>query len=213
MKKIPTKKEYDAKRYQKNKEAYKKRAIEWAAKNPEAYKILRKKINKKQQSKPSIKKKKAYSESMRRASKKNATPNWLTPDQLKQIKDIYINCPKGWNVDHIIPLQGKNVCGLHVPWNLRYLPASTNFSKKNNNWKQYEYPIIDFHLERDIDVSGVSGVGIVAYGCVLPSGKVVMEWNSDYPTIEILDNVGKLYTIHGHEGKTRIVMDLNKNKK
>jgi hypothetical protein len=64
----------------------------------------------------------------RRATKLKATPKFAN---LNKIKKIYKNCPKGYHVDHIIPLQGKNVCGLHVEWNLQYLTPSANCSKSN----------------------------------------------------------------------------------
>ena len=62
----------------------------------------------------------------RRAAKLNAIVGWTN---LEAIKEIYKNCPKGYHVDHIVPLQGKNVCGFHVENNLQYLPASENISK------------------------------------------------------------------------------------
>jgi hypothetical protein len=61
--------------------------------------------------------------------KKRAMPAWVDAGALKT---IYINCPAGCEVDHIVPLAGRNVCGLHVPWNLQYLPAAENRRKRNS---------------------------------------------------------------------------------
>jgi 5-methylcytosine-specific restriction endonuclease McrA len=74
------------------------------------------------------------------ASKLNATPAWLTKEQLAQIREFYVLAKElQWlsdptdplEVDHIVPLQGENVSGLHVPWNLQILPESLNIKKSN----------------------------------------------------------------------------------
>lgn len=65
------------------------------------------------------------------AAKMQAVPSWLTPIQIEQMQVMYDSCPEGYEVDHIIPLQGKDVKGLHVPWNLQHLPKSENRKKSN----------------------------------------------------------------------------------
>ena len=74
----------------------------------------------------------AVKEARRRASKFDATPRWLTVQQLEEIDDIYRYAQeKGYHVDHIIPLKNKKVCGMHVPWNLRAIPPKENLMKRN----------------------------------------------------------------------------------
>lgn len=74
----------------------------------------------------------------RRRRHKNATPKWLTKEQKGEIRKIYRQAielcrdnPKAYAVDHIVPLMGKEVCGLHVPWNLQILTSEENFKKNN----------------------------------------------------------------------------------
>jgi hypothetical protein len=69
-----------------------------------------------------------YREALHRARLLQATPAWT---DLQKIKEIYARCPAGYHVDHIHPLNGEYVCGLHVPENLQYLPALDNIKKSN----------------------------------------------------------------------------------
>lgn len=70
--------------------------------------------------------KKRAQSAKRRCAKLKRTPKWAN---LKEIKNIYDNCPKGMVVDHIIPLQGKLVSGFHVEYNLQYLTPKENSEK------------------------------------------------------------------------------------
>jgi hypothetical protein len=81
-----------------------------------------------------------YLQAKYRSSKNNATPTWLTEQDKQDIKYHYnIAAYFTWlsggfvqhHVDHIVPIQGKEVCGLHVPWNLQVLIASDNLRKSN----------------------------------------------------------------------------------
>ena len=56
------------------------------------------------------------------------TPKWA--DRTKLV-EFYKGCPDGYHVDHVIPLRGNIVSGLHVAENLQYLPARENISKSN----------------------------------------------------------------------------------
>lgn len=76
--------------------------------------------------------------SKRKAQKLKATPNWLTKEELIEMLELYeiaqafkLYTGQEYHVDHIVPLQGENVCGLHVPWNLQVLEASENLKKSN----------------------------------------------------------------------------------
>jgi hypothetical protein len=63
-----------------------------------------------------------------RATVKKACPSWVSTGELQ---DIYYKCPKKYEVDHMIPLKGKKVSGLHVPHNLQYLTSKDNKKKGN----------------------------------------------------------------------------------
>lgn len=71
----------------------------------------------------------------------NNTPKWLTYEMLSEIDSIYTKARElskttgiQHDVDHIVPLKGKNISGLHVPWNLQILQHTTNI-KKGNKYK------------------------------------------------------------------------------
>jgi hypothetical protein len=74
----------------------------------------------------------------RRVRFRKAAPAWLTKGQKQEILNFYLLAQECrtltgdvYHVDHIVPLKGENVCGLHVPWNLQVLPADINLAKAN----------------------------------------------------------------------------------
>lgn len=75
----------------------------------------------------------AYARNQEQLRKRIVGGQALARRYMKEIQEIYRNCPKGYHVDHIVPLRGKGVNGLHVPWNLQYLPARENSSKGNRH--------------------------------------------------------------------------------
>ena len=141
--------------YIQNSNEYKKRAKDWHLKNPEAKTSYLSKTEvkiaartrtrkwnaanperKRQMDLEFAEKNKALVTSYkakRRATLRQAMPSWLTQDQILQIRAIYAEAKRlsdetgvPHDVDHIVPLAGKIVSGLHVPWNLRAIPKTEN---------------------------------------------------------------------------------------
>lgn len=74
----------------------------------------------------------------RRRKHRDATPPWISRQQKTDIRQLYqiaITMTKTtgeqYVVDHIVPLRGEDVCGLHVPWNLRVITQEENLKKSN----------------------------------------------------------------------------------
>lgn len=74
----------------------------------------------------------------RKAAKLLATPSWAVEPEIQKFyelaKRMEMETGIEHHVDHIVPLQGKSVCGLHVQANLQVLPAFENLSKHNKHW-------------------------------------------------------------------------------
>ena len=77
----------------------------------------------------------------RKAAKLQRTPSWLSAEQIHTIEQFYWEAAEisklvgeVYTVDHIVPLQGKIVSGLHVPWNLQIMSRSENSRQGNRIW-------------------------------------------------------------------------------
>lgn len=145
-----TTKEYFQQYYLKNKEKKLERAKEWYKNNKEkkaAYDKERRKTSKdsladyeRERSKlPHRKALKRNDSRKRKMHIKQASPEWLTEFDVFFISELYDLAVRRsealgieFHVDHIIPLRGRNVCGLHIPSNLQLLDAKTNIKKHNN---------------------------------------------------------------------------------
>lgn len=84
--------------------------------------------------------KKNAKEARRRAAVIFRTPHWLSSDDKWLMEEAYALAALRttlfgfvWHVDHIVPLQGKNVSGLHVPNNLQVIPGRDNLHKTNRH--------------------------------------------------------------------------------
>ena len=123
------------------------KASEWVSNNPDKVAVVRAKANKTQATQKYRKDyrnlNKTYflaKNSEYRSRKLNATPTWLTEEHKAEMQAFYEHAKdckavsgQDYEVDHIIPLRGENISGLHVPWNLQVLPAALNREKSNKH--------------------------------------------------------------------------------
>ena len=114
--------------------AARKRAKKWREENPDLKRELDRKFHEENKSY------RAINSSRHRARKRNAIPKWLTKEDFEKIRFIYDECDRisretgiPQNVDHIVPLAGKYVNGLHVPNNLRIITAQEN-NRRTRIW-------------------------------------------------------------------------------
>ena len=133
--------------YLRNRELTKARAKAWAevnsdrrreilAKNREEHREERNAYNRAWFAENSDKR--AAYQAKRRATILQRTPQWLTEDDLWMIEQAY-DLAKArtemlgfeWHVDHVVPLQGRRVSGLHVPSNLAVIPGAENCRKNS----------------------------------------------------------------------------------
>jgi hypothetical protein len=118
--------------YQRNKETRRAQALKYYYEDHEKSKRLQLARQKKRLPEAA-----AYA-ATRRAIKLQRTPHWLTEIDKERIQNEYKLAAlqskitgEPWHVDHIIPLQGEFVSGLHVPSNLKAIRGKDNMSKHN----------------------------------------------------------------------------------
>jgi hypothetical protein len=75
---------------------------------------------------------------VRKRRHRNATPPWITKEERATMRQLYVQAVRltqvtgeRYVVDHIVPLISPEVCGLHVPWNLRVITQMENLKKSN----------------------------------------------------------------------------------
>lgn len=113
-------------------------ALQWQAKNKERSYNNIKKWNKTDKGRAAGN----FYSAKRKIAKEKRTPSWLSEDDWWMIEQAYKLAVLReqmtgikWHVDHVVPLRGKTVSGLHVPWNLQVIPATDNI-KKGNKYDQ-----------------------------------------------------------------------------
>ncbi len=106
-------------------EKHKVKSKQWREQNPEKAKESAKKYKQDNRGYYTAK------QMERKAGQLKRTPAWLSDSDFEAMEKLYEECPDDHHIDHEIPLQGRNVSGLHVPSNLQPLEASKNIVKRN----------------------------------------------------------------------------------
>lgn len=109
-----------------NRDDHRRMSLEWNRANPERVKENAARFNKENRAR------RTSQEGHRRALKTQATPEWADVDEIHYIYELAHE--RGLEVDHIVPLNSKLVCGLHVQDNLRCIPKILNIKKSNRYW-------------------------------------------------------------------------------
>lgn len=86
--------------------------------------------------------------------RKQARPSWVDIRELVEIENVCRRVSQETgithHVDHIVPLNGKTVCGLDVPWNLQVIPAADNLRKSNKLLHDINLRANDMHLRHGL---------------------------------------------------------------
>ena len=108
-------------------------AAAWGKKNPEKVLVSARKYREKNPGATKLRPRNTLER------KRGRMPPWLNAGHLAEMEAVYEYCAAlracglDYHVDHIVPSQGKNVSGLHVPWNLQVITREENLRKGNRH--------------------------------------------------------------------------------